>query len=158
MSLFLRCAIINDDPDCLTQTVKCWGMEGRFINFYRSSDETGYVQLCEVRVYGGRNPVHHYMIMKRGDGCTSTTVGKTSLVNGQMLMVLIAQLVVRVIYTARVYVYHWWYTRVLQDVCVPLVVQEGTAGCTRITSMRTIHEIDKCKINEKKLQIILNKL
>ena len=76
-------------------------MEGRFINFYRSSDETGYVQLCEVRVYGGRNPVHHYMIMKRGDGCTSTTVGKTSLVNGQMLMVLIAQLVEHGINNAR---------------------------------------------------------
>uniref|UniRef100_A0A8C5CG61 Fucolectin tachylectin-4 pentraxin-1 domain-containing protein n=1 Tax=Gadus morhua TaxID=8049 RepID=A0A8C5CG61_GADMO len=47
-----RCAIINDDPGCLTQTVKCWGMEGRFINFYRSSHEIEYLQLCEVKVYG----------------------------------------------------------------------------------------------------------
>ncbi|CAL8401391.1 unnamed protein product [Boreogadus saida] len=47
-----RCAIINDDPGCLTQTVKCWGMEGRFINFYKSSDQAGYLQLCEVKVYG----------------------------------------------------------------------------------------------------------
>ncbi|XP_030230654.1 fucolectin-like [Gadus morhua] len=78
-----RCAIINDDPGCLTQTVKCWGMEGRFINFYKSS--SGYLQLCEVKVYGGRNPVYHY-ISSKGDGCTRTTVGKTSLVNGQMLV------------------------------------------------------------------------
>ncbi|CAL8310500.1 unnamed protein product [Boreogadus saida] len=41
-----RCAIINDNPGCL-----CWGMEGRFINFYRSSDEASYLQLCEVKVY-----------------------------------------------------------------------------------------------------------
>ncbi|CAL8239045.1 unnamed protein product, partial [Gadus morhua 'NCC'] len=47
-----RCAIINDDPGCLTQTVKCRGMEGRFINFYKSSDEAGFLQLCEVKVYG----------------------------------------------------------------------------------------------------------
>uniref|UniRef100_A0A8C5FDS3 Fucolectin tachylectin-4 pentraxin-1 domain-containing protein n=1 Tax=Gadus morhua TaxID=8049 RepID=A0A8C5FDS3_GADMO len=47
-----RCAIINDDPGCLTQTVKCWGMEGRFINLYRSSDATEALQLCEVKVYG----------------------------------------------------------------------------------------------------------
>ncbi|CAL8287755.1 unnamed protein product [Gadus morhua 'NCC'] len=47
-----RCAIINDDPRCLTQTVRCWGMEGRFINFYRSSDVTVPLQLCEVKVYG----------------------------------------------------------------------------------------------------------
>ena len=64
LSLFLRCAIINDDPGCLTQTVKCWGMEGRFINFYTSSDQAGYQTLCEVKVYGGRNPAHHYMIIK----------------------------------------------------------------------------------------------
>ncbi|CAL8294829.1 unnamed protein product [Boreogadus saida] len=56
-----RCAIINDDPGCLTQTVKCLGMEGRFINFYRSSDI--FLQLCEVKVYGGRHPVHHDMIV-----------------------------------------------------------------------------------------------
>ena len=65
-SLFLRCAIINDDPDCLTQTVKCWGMEGRFINFYKSSDVTDALTLCEVKVYGGMNPVHRYMIIKGG--------------------------------------------------------------------------------------------
>uniref|UniRef100_A0A8C4ZB36 Fucolectin tachylectin-4 pentraxin-1 domain-containing protein n=1 Tax=Gadus morhua TaxID=8049 RepID=A0A8C4ZB36_GADMO len=59
-----RCAIINDDPGCLTQTVKCWGMEGRFINFYKSSDQADYLQLCEVKVYGGRNPVYHNMIIK----------------------------------------------------------------------------------------------
>ncbi|CAL8356166.1 unnamed protein product [Arctogadus glacialis] len=53
-----RCAIINDDPGCLTQTVKCWGMEGRFINFYRSSDAPEALQFCEVKVYGelGRAP------------------------------------------------------------------------------------------------------
>ena len=77
-------------------------MEGRFINFYRSSDETGFVQLCEVKVYGGRNPVHHYTIMKVGDGCTSTTVGKTFLANVQMLIVLIAQMVVHGHNNARV--------------------------------------------------------
>uniref|UniRef100_A0A8C5B1Z3 Fucolectin tachylectin-4 pentraxin-1 domain-containing protein n=1 Tax=Gadus morhua TaxID=8049 RepID=A0A8C5B1Z3_GADMO len=54
-----RCAIINDDPGCLTQTVKCWGMEGRFINLYRSSDAPESLQFCEVKVYGGRDPVHH---------------------------------------------------------------------------------------------------
>ncbi|CAL8287983.1 unnamed protein product [Gadus morhua 'NCC'] len=47
-----RCAIINDDPGCLTQTVKCWGMEGRFINLYRSSDAPESLQFCEVKVYG----------------------------------------------------------------------------------------------------------
>jgi hypothetical protein len=41
-------------------------MEGRFINLYRSSDATEALQLCEVKVYGGRNPVHHYMIIKGG--------------------------------------------------------------------------------------------
>ena len=66
LSLFLRCAIINDDPGCLTQTVKCWGMEGRFINFYKSSDQAGFIVLCEVEVYGGRNPVHHYIIIRGG--------------------------------------------------------------------------------------------
>ncbi|XP_056450639.1 C-type mannose receptor 2-like [Gadus chalcogrammus] len=47
-----RCAIIIEDPDCLTQTVKCWGMEGRFIHFYKSSDRLTYLGLCEVKVYG----------------------------------------------------------------------------------------------------------
>uniref|UniRef100_A0A8C4ZUC0 Fucolectin tachylectin-4 pentraxin-1 domain-containing protein n=1 Tax=Gadus morhua TaxID=8049 RepID=A0A8C4ZUC0_GADMO len=48
---------------CLTQTVKCLGMEGRFINFYRSSEIILALQLCEVKVYGGRHPVHHDMIV-----------------------------------------------------------------------------------------------
>ncbi|CAL8236318.1 unnamed protein product [Arctogadus glacialis] len=47
-----RCAIINDDPGCLTQTVKCWGMEGRFINLYRSFDVADALTFCEVKVYG----------------------------------------------------------------------------------------------------------
>ncbi|CAL8373263.1 unnamed protein product [Arctogadus glacialis] len=61
--LQLGCAIINDDPGCLTQTVKCLGMEGKFINFYRSSEIILALQLCEVKVYGGRHPVHHDMIV-----------------------------------------------------------------------------------------------
>ncbi|CAL8373278.1 unnamed protein product [Arctogadus glacialis] len=28
-------------------------MEGRYINFYKSSDEASYLQLCEVKVYEG---------------------------------------------------------------------------------------------------------
>ncbi|XP_056440723.1 uncharacterized protein LOC130377594 [Gadus chalcogrammus] len=47
-----RCAIINDDPGCLTQTVKCWGMAGRFINLYRSFDVADALTFCEVKVYG----------------------------------------------------------------------------------------------------------
>ncbi|CAL8241417.1 uncharacterized protein LOC115546508 isoform X2 [Gadus morhua] len=47
-----RCAIINDDPGCLTQTVKCWGMEGRFINLYQSFDVADVLTFCEVKVYG----------------------------------------------------------------------------------------------------------
>ncbi|CAL8292678.1 unnamed protein product [Arctogadus glacialis] len=47
-----RCAIINNDPDCLTQTVKCWGMEGRFINLHKSSEITDALTFCEVKVYG----------------------------------------------------------------------------------------------------------
>ena len=64
--LFVRCSIIYDVPGTVTQTVQCRGMEGRFINFYRSSHEIEYLQLCEVKVYGGRDPVHHYMIIKGG--------------------------------------------------------------------------------------------
>ncbi|XP_056441009.1 fucolectin-like [Gadus chalcogrammus] len=47
-----RCAIINNDPDCLTQTVKCWGMEGRFINLHKSSEITDALTFCEVKMYG----------------------------------------------------------------------------------------------------------
>jgi len=54
-SLFLRCAVIYDIPDSLSQTVKCRGMEGRFINFYKSCDTSTVVTLCEVKVYGGRS-------------------------------------------------------------------------------------------------------
>ncbi|CAL8238318.1 unnamed protein product, partial [Lota lota] len=76
------CAIISDDPSCLTQTVKCWGMEGRFINLYRSSVQASYLQFCEVKVYGGRNPVHHYLIIKGGwvyqYHCWSTIIGQKS--------------------------------------------------------------------------------
>uniref|UniRef100_A0A8C4ZQN2 Fucolectin tachylectin-4 pentraxin-1 domain-containing protein n=1 Tax=Gadus morhua TaxID=8049 RepID=A0A8C4ZQN2_GADMO len=58
-----RCAIINDDPGCLTQTVKCWGMEGRFINLYQSFDVADVLTFCEVKVYGGRKPDHRYIII-----------------------------------------------------------------------------------------------
>ena len=57
----VRCAIIYDVPDSLTQTVQCRGMEGRFINFYLSCATERALLLCEVKVYGGRNPVYHYM-------------------------------------------------------------------------------------------------
>ena len=56
-SLSLRCAIIQDVPDGLTQTVHCWGMEGMYVNFYKPFNTT-YLMLCEVKVYGGRNPFY----------------------------------------------------------------------------------------------------
>ncbi|CAL8241936.1 unnamed protein product [Gadus morhua 'NCC'] len=40
-----RCAIINDDPGCLTQTVKCWGMEGR--------------ACCTLHEHSGDGEEHH---------------------------------------------------------------------------------------------------
>uniref|UniRef100_A0A8C5CQZ5 Fucolectin tachylectin-4 pentraxin-1 domain-containing protein n=1 Tax=Gadus morhua TaxID=8049 RepID=A0A8C5CQZ5_GADMO len=52
-----RCAIIHDVPDGLTQTVHCWGMEGVYVNFYKPFNTT-YLMLCEVKVYGGRNPFY----------------------------------------------------------------------------------------------------
>ncbi|XP_056444395.1 fucolectin-like [Gadus chalcogrammus] len=55
-----RCAIIHDVPDGLTQTVHCWGMEGMYVNFYKPFNYT-YLTLCEVKVYGGRNPFYQSM-------------------------------------------------------------------------------------------------
>uniref|UniRef100_A0A8C5AG28 Fucolectin tachylectin-4 pentraxin-1 domain-containing protein n=1 Tax=Gadus morhua TaxID=8049 RepID=A0A8C5AG28_GADMO len=52
-----RCAIIHDVPDSLTQTVHCWGMEGMYVNFYKPFNTTA-LTLCEVKVYGGRNPFY----------------------------------------------------------------------------------------------------
>jgi len=52
-------------PGSLTQTVQCRGMEGRFINLLKSCD-AAYLTFCEVKVYGGRNPIHHKMSSKGG--------------------------------------------------------------------------------------------
>ena len=75
-------------------------MEGRFINFYKSSDVTDALQLCEVKVYGGRDPVHHHIMIRGGMGVPS--IGQPSLVKCPILLVLIAPLVEHGINTARV--------------------------------------------------------
>uniref|UniRef100_A0A8C5AL31 Fucolectin tachylectin-4 pentraxin-1 domain-containing protein n=1 Tax=Gadus morhua TaxID=8049 RepID=A0A8C5AL31_GADMO len=63
-----RCAIIHNVPDSLTQSVQCWGMEGMYVNFYKPFPFT-YLTLCEVKVYGGRHSVFHFMsslVLKKG--------------------------------------------------------------------------------------------
>uniref|UniRef100_A0A8C5CRN8 Fucolectin tachylectin-4 pentraxin-1 domain-containing protein n=1 Tax=Gadus morhua TaxID=8049 RepID=A0A8C5CRN8_GADMO len=69
-----RCAIIHDVPDGLTQTVHCWGMEGVYVNFYKPFNTT-YLMLCEVKVYGGRNPFYqsNIAVPLRGAAVQSST-------------------------------------------------------------------------------------
>ena len=75
-------------------------MIGRFINFYKP--QLGWLHLCEVKVYGGRDQVHHYM-----------------MVNIEMVLILIAQLVEHGINNARIRVFYppgdFYYNNVCTD-------------------------------------------
>lgn len=62
--LCFRCATIYHIPGSWTQTVQCRGMEGRFINLYKSCSTNAVIALCEVKVYGGRNPVPSLHVTK----------------------------------------------------------------------------------------------